>query len=105
MLGEGLSQLAGTGRAELAAMDPAKQRMFEQLTRPDISKEGGRANIQDVIGLAYGTQAQRFSPMILQQMRRGLPSQDELWAAFQTQALGGGGDPNFARFVQQQFGL
>ena len=105
MLGGGLEQLAGTGRAELAAMDPSERAYFEGLTRPDITQEGGRANIEDVLGLAYGTQAQRFSPLILQQMRRGLPSQDELWADFQTQAMTGGGDPNFARFVQQQFGL
>ena len=105
MLGTGLEQLAGTGRAELAEMDPAQRRVFEGLTRPDITQEGGRANIEDVLNLAYGTQAQRFSPLVLQQMRRGLPSQDELWADFQTQAIGGGRDPNFARFVQQQFGL
>ena len=105
MLGTGLEQLAGTGRAELAGMDPAQRRVFEGLTRPDITQEGGRANIEDVLNLAYGTQAQRFSPLVLQQMRRGLPSQDELWSDFQTQAMAGGGDPNFARFVQQQFGL
>jgi hypothetical protein len=105
MLGTGLEQLAGTGRADLAGMDPSQRAYFEGLTRPDITQEGGRANIEDVLGLAYGTQAQRFSPLILQQMRRGLSSQDELWADFQTQAMTGGGDPNFARFVQQQFGL
>jgi hypothetical protein len=107
MLGGGLSQLAQTGRTQLEGMDPATRRMFEQRINPDITAEGGRESIGDVLNLAYGTQAQRFSPLILQQLRSGLPSQDELYADYVTGIAGGGTgqDPNFARFVQQQFGL
>ena len=107
MLGGGLSALAGTGRDDLAEMDPATRRIFEQRINPDISLEGGRDRIADVLNLAYGAQAQRYSPLILQQLRGGLPSQDELYADYVTQTAGGGTgqDPNFARFVQQQFGL
>jgi len=114
LLGTALSKLGSYDEQGLAALPTATQNRIREMIMPNVygdnAAEGWR-NIRDVVNLAEQAQQQRFSPMALQAMRRGQGGADELWADFTRQRNAPGsagrnvGFQNFARFVQDQFGL
>jgi len=105
LLSSGLSQLANVG--DLSSItDPRVQASVGAMINPDMTEDPEA--VDALFNLARQAQQQQFSPLALRAIQRGQRSPTEMYADYVRQLHPQGGSPqtpNFARFVQQRFGL